>query len=90
MLTTSLLRSSSKYIRSSIYTTTSLSSSSSSSFFTASRTFASLKGTKITMPALSPTMTAGKIAKWNKKEGEALKSGDVLAEIETDKVSKHF
>ena len=43
--------------------------------------------TPVLMPALSPTMTSGKIAKWNKKEGDSLKSGDVLAEIETDKVS---
>jgi pyruvate dehydrogenase E2 component (dihydrolipoamide acetyltransferase) len=46
----------------------------------------SAKGIPIPMPALSPTMTAGKIAKWSKKEGDKLNSGDVLAEIETDKV----
>jgi pyruvate dehydrogenase E2 component (dihydrolipoamide acetyltransferase) len=42
---------------------------------------------KITMPALSPTMTEGAIAKWHKREGEAVKSGDVIAEIETDKAT---
>ncbi len=41
----------------------------------------------ILMPALSPTMTEGKLAKWLKKEGEAVKSGDAIAEIETDKAS---
>ena len=41
----------------------------------------------ILMPALSPTMTEGKLAKWLKKEGEEIKSGDVLAEIETDKAT---
>ena len=39
------------------------------------------------MPALSPTMTEGKIAKWLKKEGDPVSSGDVLAEIETDKAT---
>jgi pyruvate dehydrogenase E2 component (dihydrolipoamide acetyltransferase) len=43
--------------------------------------------TNILMPALSPTMTEGKLAKWLKKEGEEVKSGDVLAEIETDKAT---
>jgi pyruvate dehydrogenase E2 component (dihydrolipoamide acetyltransferase) len=43
--------------------------------------------TNILMPALSPTMTEGKLARWLKKEGEAVKSGDVLAEIETDKAT---
>jgi pyruvate dehydrogenase E2 component (dihydrolipoamide acetyltransferase) len=43
--------------------------------------------TNILMPALSPTMTEGKLAKWLKKEGEEIKSGDVLAEIETDKAT---
>ncbi len=43
--------------------------------------------TEILMPALSPTMTEGKLAKWLKKEGDAVKSGDVLAEIETDKAT---
>src|SRR5579872_3052780 len=41
----------------------------------------------VLMPALSPTMTEGKIAKWHKKVGDAVKSGDVLAEIETDKAT---
>ena len=44
------------------------------------------KGVAITMPALSPTMATGKIARWSKAEGDKLGSGDVLAEIETDKV----
>jgi pyruvate dehydrogenase E2 component (dihydrolipoamide acetyltransferase) len=39
------------------------------------------------MPALSPTMEKGKLAKWLKKEGDPVKSGDVLAEIETDKAT---
>jgi pyruvate dehydrogenase E2 component (dihydrolipoamide acetyltransferase) len=43
--------------------------------------------TNILMPALSPTMTEGKLSKWLKKEGEDVKSGDVLAEIETDKAT---
>jgi pyruvate dehydrogenase E2 component (dihydrolipoamide acetyltransferase) len=43
--------------------------------------------TQILMPALSPTMTEGKLAKWLKKEGETVKPGDVLAEIETDKAT---
>jgi len=42
---------------------------------------------EILMPALSPTMTEGNLAKWHKKEGEKVKSGDVLAEIETDKAT---
>ena len=42
---------------------------------------------QILMPALSPTMTEGKIAKWVKKEGDTVASGDVLAEIETDKAT---
>ena len=41
----------------------------------------------ILMPALSPTMEEGKLAKWLKKEGEAVKAGDVIAEIETDKAT---
>ena len=41
----------------------------------------------ILMPALSPTMETGNLAKWLKKEGEAVKSGDVIAEIETDKAT---
>lgn len=43
--------------------------------------------TQILMPALSPTMTEGKISKWLKKEGDAVASGDLLAEIETDKAT---
>ena len=41
--------------------------------------------TKIVMEALSPTMEEGRVASWKKKEGDAVKSGDVLAEVETDK-----
>src|SRR3569832_1531111 len=40
--------------------------------------------TEVLMPALSPTMEKGNLAKWLKKEGDAIKSGDVIAEIETD------
>src|ERR1700741_693062 len=43
--------------------------------------------TEILMPALSPTMTEGKLSKWLKKEGDTIKSGDVIAEIETDKAT---
>ena len=43
--------------------------------------------TQILMPALSPTMTEGNIAKWHKKEGDPVASGDLLAEIETDKAT---
>ncbi len=43
--------------------------------------------TEILMPALSPTMTEGKLSKWLKKIGDEVKSGDVLAEIETDKAT---
>jgi len=46
--------------------------------------------TQILMPALSPTMTEGSLAKWHKKEGDAVKAGDVLAEIETDKATMEF
>src|SRR6266404_3298283 len=42
---------------------------------------------QILMPALSPTMEKGNLAKWHKKEGDAVKSGDVIAEIETDKAT---
>src|SRR5215470_16352624 len=42
---------------------------------------------QVLMPALSPTMTEGNLAKWHKQEGDAVKSGDVLAEIETDKAT---
>ncbi|TPQ51845.1 pyruvate dehydrogenase complex dihydrolipoamide acetyltransferase, partial [Prosthecomicrobium hirschii] len=41
----------------------------------------------ILMPALSPTMEKGNLAKWLKKEGDAVKAGDVIAEIETDKAT---
>ena len=43
--------------------------------------------TQILMPALSPTMTEGKLAKWLKKVGDDIRSGDVIAEIETDKAT---
>src|ERR1700722_18326324 len=43
--------------------------------------------THVLMPALSPTMEQGKLAKWLKKEGDTVKSGDVIAEIETDKAT---
>ena len=42
---------------------------------------------KILMPALSPTMTEGNLAKWLKNEGDPVKAGDVIAEIETDKAT---
>jgi len=43
--------------------------------------------TEILMPALSPTMTEGKLARWLKKAGDTVKAGDVIAEIETDKAT---
>ncbi len=43
--------------------------------------------TNILMPALSPTMTEGTLSRWLKKEGEAVRAGDVIAEIETDKAT---
>src|SRR3546814_15563296 len=43
--------------------------------------------TEILMPALSPTMTEGKLAKWLKAEGDQVAAGDVVAEIETDKAT---
>ena len=43
--------------------------------------------TPILMPALSPTMEQGKLAKWLKKEGDKVASGDAIAEIETDKAT---
>src|SRR5207245_6097573 len=43
--------------------------------------------TQVLMPALSPTMTEGKIARWIKSEGDTVRAGDVLAEIETDKAT---
>src|SRR5499427_2012653 len=46
--------------------------------------------TQILMPALSPTMEEGKLAKWHVKEGDAVKTGDILAEIETDKATMEF
>ena len=55
-----------------------------------------LRGTKPTMPielkmpALSPTMEEGTLAKWLVKEGDEVKSGDLLAEIETDKATMEF
>jgi pyruvate dehydrogenase E1 component beta subunit len=44
-------------------------------------------GTQILMPALSPTMTEGKLARWLKHEGDEVRAGDVIAEIETDKAT---
>src|SRR2546421_5978445 len=46
--------------------------------------------TQILMPALSPTMEEGKLAKWHVREGDAVKAGDILAEIETDKATMEF
>jgi pyruvate dehydrogenase E2 component (dihydrolipoamide acetyltransferase) len=46
--------------------------------------------TNILMPALSPTMEKGNLAKWVKKEGDKVKSGDVIAEIETDKATMEY
>jgi len=46
--------------------------------------------TQILMPALSPTMEEGKLAKWHVKEGDTVKAGDILAEIETDKATMEF
>ena len=46
--------------------------------------------TQILMPALSPTMEEGKLAKWHVKEGDTVKSGQILAEIETDKATMEF
>ena len=43
--------------------------------------------TQILMPALSPTMTEGKLSRWLKKQGEDIRAGDVIAEIETDKAT---
>src|SRR6266404_2216178 len=42
---------------------------------------------QVLMPALSPTMEKGNLSKWLKKEGDTVKSGDVIAEIETDKAT---
>src|SRR5438034_8248444 len=44
----------------------------------------------ILMPALSPTMEKGNLAKWLKKEGDKVKTGDVIAEIETDKATMEY
>ena len=44
----------------------------------------------ILMPALSPTMEKGNLSKWLKKEGDAVKTGDVIAEIETDKATMEY
>src|SRR5215213_12006917 len=46
--------------------------------------------TELKMPALSPTMEEGTLAKWLVKEGDGVKSGDILAEIETDKATMEF
>src|SRR6201987_2704348 len=46
--------------------------------------------TQILMPALSPTMEEGKLARWLVKEGDPIKSGTILAEIETDKATMEF
>ena len=46
--------------------------------------------TELKMPALSPTMEEGTLAKWLVKEGDTVKSGDLLAEIETDKATMEF
>ncbi|MDH5796538.1 MAG: biotin/lipoyl-binding protein, partial [Anaplasmataceae bacterium] len=42
---------------------------------------------EVLLPALSPTMKQGKIIQWCKKEGDIVKSGDIIAEIETDKAT---
>jgi pyruvate dehydrogenase E1 component beta subunit len=47
-------------------------------------------GIELKMPALSPTMEEGKLAKWLVKEGDEVRSGDILAEIETDKATMEF
>src|SRR3984885_11807299 len=46
--------------------------------------------TQVLMPALSPTMEKGNLAKWLKKEGDPVKTGDVIAEIETDKATMEY
>ena len=45
---------------------------------------------KVLMLALSPTMEEGTIVKWNKKEGDAISTGDVLCEVETDKATMEY
>src|SRR5687767_5797596 len=47
-------------------------------------------GIELKMPALSPTMEEGTLAKWLVKEGDEVSSGDILAEIETDKATMEF
>src|SRR5690606_2104519 len=49
-----------------------------------------LMAVNILMPALSPTMETGNLARWLKKEGDAVKAGDVIAEIETDKATMEY
>ena len=46
--------------------------------------------TKVFMEALSPTMEEGRLVKWMKAEGDAVKSGDLLAEVETDKAIREL
>jgi pyruvate/2-oxoglutarate dehydrogenase complex dihydrolipoamide acyltransferase (E2) component len=46
--------------------------------------------TEILMPALSPTMEEGTLARWLKKEGDEIAAGDIIAEIETDKAVMEF
>ena len=50
----------------------------------------SLMPIELKMPALSPTMEEGTLAKWLVKEGDTVKSGDLLAEIETDKATMEY
>jgi len=45
---------------------------------------------KLEMPALSPTMSAGNIVSWSKKEGDQVKVGDIICEIQTDKATIGF
>ena len=45
---------------------------------------------QVLMPALSPTMEKGNLTKWLKKEGDKVKAGDVIAEIETDKATMEY
>src|SRR3954471_23187747 len=45
---------------------------------------------EIRMPALSPTMTEGNLARWLKKEGDEVHAGDIIAEIETDKATMEY
>lgn len=48
------------------------------------------KHIEVGLPALSPTMESGNLAKWKKKEGDKIKAGDVIAEVETDKATIDF